>query len=398
MAKQLHVNLSFSADTERVRSQLKGLQKDIENLMGNPKYANDSGFTKEIQKASVAAATLKNQLYEATNFRTGKLDLGHFNRSLKESGYTLKDYRLALESLGPTGQTIFGNLAKSIITAEVPVKRLSNLVTQFGTTLKNAARWQISSGLLHGLAGTMQSAVGYAKDLNSSLNSIQIVTGNSASQMAEFAAQANRSAKALSTTTNEYAKASLIFAQQGLNGSEITARTDTVIKMANVTGESADAVSSYMTAIWNNFAKGSENLEHYADVITALGASTASSSEEIANGLSKFASVADTIGLSYDYATSMLAALVANTRQSADIVGTSLRTILARLQSVQLGETLEDGVELTKYTQALDTIGVKVLDLNGELKNADTILEDVASRWDSLTQAQKAAVSQTVAG
>ena len=398
MAKQLHVNLSFSADTEKVRSQLKGLQKDIESLMGNPKYANESGFTKEIQKASVAAATLKNQLYEATNFRTGKLDLGHFNRSLKESGYTLRDYRLALESLGPSGQVVFGNLAKSIITAEVPVKRLSTLVTQFGTTLKNAARWQISSGLLHGLAGTMQSAVGYAKDLNSSLNSIQIVTGNSASQMAEFAAQANRSAKALSTTTNEYAKASLIFAQQGLNGSEITARTDTVIKMANVTGESADAVSSYMTAIWNNFAKGSENLEHYADVITALGASTASSSEEIANGLSKFASVADTIGLSYDYATSMLAALVANTRQSADIVGTSLRTILARLQSVKLGETLEDGVELTKYTEALNTIGVKVLDLNGELKSADTILEDVASRWDNLTKAQKAAVSQTVAG
>jgi hypothetical protein len=47
-----------------------------------------------------------------------------------------------------------------------------------------------------------------------------------------------------------------------------------------------------MTAIWNNFADGSHNLEYYADVITALGAATASSSQEIAGGLEKFASVA----------------------------------------------------------------------------------------------------------
>jgi len=69
-----------------------------------------------------------------------------------------------------------------------------------------------------------------------------------------------------------------------------------------------------MTAIWNNFAEGSENLEYYADVITALGAATASSSDEIAGGLEKFASVAKTVGLSYEYASSALATIVATTR------------------------------------------------------------------------------------
>ena len=181
--------------------------------------------------------------------------------------------------------------------------------------------------------------------------------------------------------------------QQGLSGKEVTDRTDTVIKMANVTRQSSEEVSSYMTAIWNNFYDGSKSLEHYADVITALGAATASSSAEISEGLSKFASVADTIGLSYDYATSILAALVANTRQSADVIGTSLKTILARLQSLKLGETLEDGVELTKYTSALDAIGVSILDLNGNLKDVDDILDDTAAKWDTLNKAQQASVA-----
>ena len=52
---------------------------------------NSLGITKEIQEASVAAATLKTQLENATNVNTGKLDLGRFNQSLKESGYQIKD-------------------------------------------------------------------------------------------------------------------------------------------------------------------------------------------------------------------------------------------------------------------------------------------------------------------
>jgi hypothetical protein len=58
-------------------------------------------------------------------------------------------------------------------------------------------------------------------------------------------------------------------------------RTDITIKMANVTGESAQKVSDQLTAIWNNFDDGSKSLEYYVDVITALGASTASSTDEI---------------------------------------------------------------------------------------------------------------------
>jgi hypothetical protein len=69
-----------------------------------------------------------------------------------------------------------------------------------------------------------------------------------------------------------------------------------------------------MTAIWNNFSTGIDNLERYGDVMANLGANTASSSSEIAKGLEKFASVANTIGLSYDYAATAMATITAQTR------------------------------------------------------------------------------------
>jgi TP901 family phage tail tape measure protein len=120
-----------------------------------------------------------------------------------------------------------------------------------------------------------------------------------------------------------------------LSDEEVQKRTDVTVKMANVAGESADTVSEWMTSIWNNFAEGSDNLEHYADVMTALGATTASSSAEIAEGIEKFAAVGDTVGLSYEYAASALATVTAETRQSADVVGNAFKTLFARIQDLE---------------------------------------------------------------
>jgi TP901 family phage tail tape measure protein len=153
-----------------------------------------------------------------------------------------------------------------------------------------------------------------------------------------------------------------------------------------------------MTAVWNNFYDGSKSLEYYADVMTALGAATASSTDEIAGGLEKFAAIADTIGLSYEYAASALATITSNTRQSEEVVGTALKTIFARIQGLNLGETLEDGVTLNKYSEALSKVGISIFEQNGELKAMDNILNEMGDKWDTLNKAQQTALAQTVAG
>jgi TP901 family phage tail tape measure protein len=152
-------------------------------------------------------------------------------------------------------------------------------------------------------------------------------------------------------------------------------RTDTTLKLANVSRHSAETVSEWMTAIWNNFDDGTRSLESYADTITALGAATASSADEIAEGLEKFSAIAETVGLSYDYATAALATVTSQTRQSADVVGTAFKTLFARLEGLKLGETLEDGVTLNQYSEGLAAVGINVLNANGELKDMDIILD-----------------------
>lgn len=399
MPKQLNIRLGFEADTKQAQQQIAQLQKSLDGLLNSSiKQGSLTGFNSDIAKAQQSILQLKTALNNSLNADTGRLDLSKFNGQLNSSGLTLSSLSKDMSALGTDGQKAFLNLANSIVTAQKPMVESNKLLDGMWTALKNTARWQMSSSILHGLVGALQGAYGYAQDLNKSLTDIAIVTGRSTDQMAAFAEQANKSAQALSVSTTAYTDAALIYYQQGLDDEAVKARTDITMQMSNVTGESAEHVSSYMTAIWNNFAEGSENLEHYADVITALGAATASSSEEIANGMQQFAAVADTVGLSYEYAATALATVVAQTRQSESTVGNSFRTIFSRLQGLKLGETLEDGTDLNKYSKALATVGVNIKDQNGELKDMDTILDEIGAKWQTLAKDQQIALAQTVGG
>lgn len=397
--KQVVVDLTFNANVDNAKKAMKSLLQDL-NTLNNTAMKNASVGTlnRDLLTASKTAIQLRQNLETAFNVKTGNLDLVKFNQSMKSAGMSLEKYRTQLMNLGPAGAQSFAQLSMAIMQADAPLTRVNSKLNDFAVSLKNTAKWQISSSILHGLIGSINSAYNYAQNLNASLNNIRIVTGASTDEMSKFATEANKAAKSLSTSTKTYADAALIFYQQGLGDKDVKERTDAVIKMANVTKDSAAEVSSYMTAIWNNFDDGSKSLEHYADVMTALGAATASSTAEIADGLEKFAAIGKTIGLSYDYATSALATIVSQTRQSADTVGTGLRTIFSRLQGLSLGETLEDGVDLNKYSKALNSVGVQILDASGNMKNMDTILDSLAGKWASLSQAQKTALAQTVGG
>ena len=397
MAKQLNINLGINADIGQAKAKILELQTTLHQISVGSGI--DAAIKPEkIKQASTAAKELSIHLNNAFNANTGNFDLSKLDKSLSKSKTSVGELSAQLLNAGTTGQQAFVQLAQSIAAADRPMIGLRGRLAEFATTLKNTARWQISSSILHGFMGAIQSAYGYAQDLNRSLNDIRIVTGYSTDQMADFANEANKAAKSLSTTTNEYAKASLIYFQQGLSTAEVKERADVTVKMANVTQQSAQTVSEQMTAVWNNFDDGSKSLEYYADVMTALGAKTASSASEIAGGLEKFAAIGDTIGLSYEYAASALATITANTRQSEEVVGTALKTIFARIQGLKLGETLDDGTDLNKYSEALQKVGISIFDSAGELKKMDDILGEMGNKWDDLSKAQQVALAQTVAG
>ena len=397
MAKNLQVNLAFTADTNAAMKNLQTLRNSLNEISSMP-FSMGKNISSDLQMAANSAQALQNHLGAAMDVKTGNLNLNKLQSSLQNSNQSLSQLTSGLLRAGTTGEKAFIATYSAIAQSNLQLKKSNTLLDQFVLTMKNTAKWQLSSSLLHGLISGFNDAIGYAKDLNTSLNNIQIVTGQNADQMAEFAKQANKAAKELKATTVAYTDAALIYYQQGLEGDAVTKRADTTVKLANVTGESAETVSQWMTAVWNNFDDGSKSLEYYADVMAKLGAETASSADEIATGFEKFAAVADTVGLSYEYGAAALAAVTSQTRQSADVVGTAFKTLFARIQDLELGKTLDDGTTLGAYSEALNKVGINVKDASGGLKEMDVILDEMGTTWKTLGEDQQVALAKSVAG
>lgn len=389
--------IGVNADTSKAQAAINKLNQSLRNVQSQKYHIQIQD--ESINKAAEAALILQNSLIQATNVNTGKLDLTKLNASLTAAKTSVSELGASLLSAGTEGQQAFMALTNTIANAQMPVKQLNTIFTNLGTTLLNTIKWQAASSLVHGLMSTISGAISYAKNLNSSLTDIRVVTGASSDEMAKFATYANQAAKSLSTTTNDFVKATLIYRQQGDTAELAAKKAEITTKAANVAfTASAKEMSEMLTAVWNSYQMGANELEHTVDVMAKLGATTASSMEEMATGMQKVAATANTVGVSMEQMSAMIATSASVTRQAPEQIGTAWNTILSRIGGLKLGETLEDGVDLNKYSSALQTIGVNILDANGELRQMGTVVYEIGEKWNTLTTAQKSALAQTIGG
>ena len=167
MAKQLMVNLVFNANTQQAKAQMQQLQTSLQQVQNAfNQQISMSGMTTELSKAQNAVVSLKASLNSAFDVNTGKLDLNKFNNSLQSGKMTLKDYRIALQQLGPEGQKAFNQLTQSIVNGQMPLQKTNGLLNSMMTTFANTAKWMVASKAINAITNGFQEAFSYAKDLN----------------------------------------------------------------------------------------------------------------------------------------------------------------------------------------------------------------------------------------
>ncbi len=394
---RVQVTLGFNADTSAAKKAIADLNTQLDKIQ--TLSVDNLGINKELKDAANAASLLQQNLQRATNVDTGKLNIAQFAQNLKVANTSVSQLGLELSKAGSTGTQAFVSLSRAIADAEVPLRKTNATLTNMLTTLKNTVKWELSSNLVHGIESAFSGAISYAKNLNSSLTDIRIVSGQSVEQMAKFAVEANNAAKALGTTTKSYADAALIYYQQGDSAELAAKKAEITLKATNAAfSATAEEMSQMLTATWNSYQAGTDELEHMVDVMANLGAHTATSLEEIATALQKVAATANTVGVSMEQMSAMISTVSSVTRLAPTVVGTAMNTIMSRMGGLKLGETLEDGVDLNKYSAALKKVGVDVLDATGNLREMGSVVEELGQKWQTLSKGQQSAIAQTIGG
>ena len=319
------VNFDFKANTGDIQNNLNALKNNLLQIQTiGSNTSSFLGINQGLKQASIAAQQLQTHLAGATNPFTKQLDLSMFSKSLQSAGLNVTQLSNSLLGAGVTGQQAFKNLALTIASAQAPALQLNATMGKLMTTFANNARWMISSSVLTGFVSSIREAVDYTKDLNESLTDIRIVTGKSKEEMDSVARSANKMAKELKTSTAEIVKGQLIYYQQGDSAELAAKKAEITTKAANVSfGTSQEQMSEYLTAIWNSYQVGEENLEQFVDVLAAVGATTATSMEEIATAMQKVAATGNAVGVSYEQLSATIATISYVTRTSSEQVGTA---------------------------------------------------------------------------
>ena len=399
-AQRISFAVDYRVDTTSLQAARKSLQElqkmslETFNSIGNNRAMANSA--EQLTNLKQSALQLEQALARSFNADLGVTNVQRLRQELSHLDLRNIGERFALA--GAMGQNAFNSIAGQALNLNNTLKQTGPILTKIQHTFTNALSWNLVTGAFNQITKSISQAWGYSKNLDNSLNSIRIVTRQSAEEMERFAQTAQKTAKGLGQGTVDYTDAALIYYQQGLSDEEVAKKTETTLKTANVTGKSAADVSQLLTAVWNGYKVDADEAELYVDKLAAVAATTASDLGELSTAMSKVASVASTTGVDIDQLNAQISTIISVTRQAPESVGTALKTIYSRIGDLKVDGVDEFGVSLGKISSKLKTMGVDILDKNGDMREMGVVFEEVADKWANWTSAQKQAAAVALGG
>ena len=222
-------------------------------------------------------------------------------------------------------------------------------------------------------------------EVEKSLADINVVMGLNAQSLEKFSDGLFKVAKETGAAFKIAADAATEYARQGLNVEESLKRTKDALILTRLTGmDSAEAVKS-LTAAMNTYGHQIKDTTQLVSKFAAVDVKFAVSAEDFADAISRTGAAAKGAGVDIDELIGLVTAAQQQTARGGKVIGNSFKTIFTRIGR-------------TDTLNQLENLGIAVRDIEGRTLGAKRILSDLANTFDTLSEAQKAQIAQTVGG
>lgn len=273
--------------------------------------------------------------------------------------------------------------------------------SQLGKAIQTTIRYATSVGLVTAALSQLKDGIQYIKDLNKELTNIQVLQIEGAKtdkEIANLSMQYNDLAKSLGSTTIEVTKGSVEWLRQGKSIQETQELLKSTMYLSKLGALDSAQATEYLTAILNGFNMEASESSQVVDKLVAIDNIAATSAGELATAMQYSSSVASQAGVSFDTLAGMIGAVSSNTRLSAEMIGTAFKTMFVRMQEVKAGAIDETGMSLNKVEKTLSNVGIALRDSEDSFRPLENVIQDVAEKWDTLSEVQRAQISNAIAG
>ena len=270
-----------------------------------------------------------------------------------------------------------------------PLGRMTGDVKDFEAALaaSNARviAFGASTAVLGGVIRSFKELASVTIDVEKNLADINRVFGLSTSQLQKFSSELFNVGKQTASTFDDASKAALEFSRQGLKAEEVLTRTKDALTLTRLAGiGTANAVDA-LTSTVNGFAATGVTTTQILNKLVAVEQDYAVGAGDLAEALSRTGQAAQEAGVSLDQLNALVTAAQQSTARGGAVIGNALKTIFTRLQRT---ETLDQ----------LEAFNIAVRDVQGNILPAVTILQNFAGAYRGLADAQRAQLSEQVAG
>lgn len=293
-------------------------------------------------------------------------------------------------------RALTATIERTGLTVETAGQKLKRL---FGDHFKTAVVMLAIAEIQKGLRDVITSV----EDLDKCVVNLSMVTGKNRGQTKELLTTYSEMAKTLGATTTDVASAADDWLRQGYTLEDTNKLIETSMVLSKVGQlESAEA-TKYLTSALKGYKVEIADAMSIVDKMSSVDMAAAVSTAGLAEAMAKTANSARIAGISMDRLLGYIAATAEVSQADASTVGTSYKTIFARLSNIKLGRLKdEDGENITQplsdAEQVLDRVGIKLRKTATEFNDFDAVFDQIGSRWTEFNDIEQSTIATALGG
>lgn len=383
------VKVDVQVNKDSLKSELQAALSDVE-LPVDIKVDADS-LTDEIRAAVNSITDLEVDLHVNTNAVRDEVD-----NTVNTAGITI-----------PMGQENIPNLSacqQMLNNINAAGARGQSVFQRLGSSMKEAFSVFTMADMLqdgiYEIIDAGKQGLETVKEFNDLKTDLAMATGEGKTYVNDLMKSYNDLGQELGAITSDVASSADSWLRQGRTMAETNQLIQDSMVLSKDAQMDSEQASKVLTATLNGFQMSADQAGHINDVLTSIDLQSASDAGGIGEALSRTASMANNAGVSLEKTAAMIATIKDVTQQSDETIGTSVKSILSRMNNIKVGKFVDDetGESLNDVEKVLGKVGISMRDINGQFQDSEITIDSIAEKWGTFDKNTQKAISTAVAG
>ena len=318
--------------------------------------------------------------YTPPGYNTEKLEKAaeaykNLNYQVKNGSLNHSQYNNELAKLNKTMGTNYKSIENSTL-AMMKLAARAVLVIPIWMAMRTA--WMV-------LINAIGQGIQFWKEYETQLTEVGIASNATKAQLTILGESILTFSTIYGISASKALEAAKIFAQQGLTIKETIDMTRVAMIGSQVLGEDVTTVAESLTAAIRSYNIPMQESLTIVDKWMNVQKEFAITSKDLAEGMKTAGATASAFGISVDEFNGHMTAMIEVTRKSGSEAGNALQMIYTRLLT-----TARPAIQTIANVPVFqDKTGKAVMETTNIFRNANDVLDDLATAWVGLSEAEK---------